>query len=428
MYIWNENLIIFGWDGSYIYDSISTRGYIKWNGDTAVALFGENSNYGGMLYSMCEYQNDLSIGISLTGDTPNPGYDFFNIWNGNNISTFPSFQVNPPDRKVTSMIQHNGNLYLGGPNNYGSQPFNLMAYWDGNSIHSMNGGLWGDYARIYDMEIYKDELYVGGVFNNSQTGNPFNIARWDGEKWNDLDTGALGDVWSIVIDPDGQYLYAAGSFTFIGGNNGFPTCGIARWDGEQWSGLDLKNDAYCLLGIFQIFDLEFYHGELYASMAGAYPQGGESDTTLMKWNGQEWSPIMGFKGYILDLQVYNDELVIAGNISTLDDSPHPGLARWYSPPDTTLSVNRPLIEKTAWLWPPQPNPNSGRVLVPYFNPSGKTSTITITNNEGKTLATQPCKSQKNYWEINTSQYPKGIYYITMLTDGWKKQSQKMVVE
>jgi hypothetical protein len=349
-------------------------------------------------------------------------------FNGSSFSAVLPFNL-IPDRKVKA-IKFKEDIYLGGIYyfNYGTpsqKVVNNVARWDGTQIHDCDSGLLGGVGNFEDFAIYNNELIAAGDFGVSSSGWAMGIARWDGQHWHDLDTGFVdGWVQALAIDTHNNWLYAGGQLGYAGGFDGVEVCSVAKWDGQQWHSISPPGcPAPYWYGTTA---LEMYHGELYAAFPS--PNASTTDTILMKYNGVEWKPIMGLNSDIADLEVYNDELIVAGYFSVAGNDSCHGLARFYSLPDTTLSANRSLISKTAWLWPPQPNPNSGRVLIPYFNPLGKASTITIINNEGKTLAIYSCKAEKNYWELNTNHYAKGIYYISMVTDGWKKQSQKMVVE
>jgi hypothetical protein len=352
------------------------------------------------------------------------------LFDGNSFSlVLPTNLI--PDRKVRA-IKFKESLYLGGPISFNQGlpnqiNVNLVSRWDGTQIHDCDSGLFGSFGtpELNAFAVYNNELIAAGDFNFSRHSAVGSIAAWNGEYWHDLDSGIIGGyITNLLVDSFNNWLYVGGQLGYAGGFDGVEVCSVARWDGQHWQSISPPGCPAPFW--YSLFDMEIYHGELYVSLPSNNDP--NTDTLLMKYNGFEWKVITGINEAILDMEVYNDELICAGGFTIAGNDSCHGLARFYSPPDTTLSANKPLIEKTAWLWPPQPNPNSGRVLIPYHNPSGKSSTITIISNEGKTLAFHTCKMEKNYWELNTTHYPKGIYYITMLTDGWKKQSQKMVVE
>ena len=61
-----------------------------------------------------------------------------------------------------------------------------------------------------------NSLYAGGDFTkagNCTSGCNY-IAKWDGSKWSDLDSGTNAAVFAI--DVKGSYVYAGGDFTSAG--------------------------------------------------------------------------------------------------------------------------------------------------------------------------------------------------------------------
>lgn len=80
-------------------------------------------------------------------------------------------------------------------------------------------------------------LYVGGQFTIIGGIFAFSIARYDGESWSNV--GAPYDAFNgfvgamaVFDDGNGPALYAAGSFTDIGG---VAVSRIAKWNGTAWS-------------------------------------------------------------------------------------------------------------------------------------------------------------------------------------------------
>ena len=77
-----------------------------------------------------------------------------------------------------------------------------------------------------------NDLYVGGRFNSAGGVSANNIARWDGNSWHALGSGANGPVYKIAFN--GDDIYVGGDFTSI---DGVKANGIARFDGTKWSAL-----------------------------------------------------------------------------------------------------------------------------------------------------------------------------------------------
>ena len=127
----------------------------------------------------------------------------------------------------------------------GSQDY--IAWWDGAAWSNFGWGTDGPVNAITTWDPDGDgpltaQLVIGGEFidvgadsTGQVTANY--IARWDGEAWQPLGTGADGPVDALISwDPDGDgplppELVAAGRFTHIGG---VWTGGVAHWDGTAW--------------------------------------------------------------------------------------------------------------------------------------------------------------------------------------------------
>lgn len=78
-----------------------------------------------------------------------------------------------------------------------------------------------------------DELVAGGAFESAGLERVSNIARWDGSRWNGLESGTDGPVAAIAEDRGG--LIAGGSFAHAGGT---AAGRIAAFQGGRWATLD----------------------------------------------------------------------------------------------------------------------------------------------------------------------------------------------
>lgn len=89
-------------------------------------------------------------------------------------------------------------------------------------------------------------LYIGGSFNSIGNVQANHVARWDGQSWAPLGSGITGastfGVCALEVfdeDADGPalpVLVAGGRFSSAGG---LPAKNIAKWDGKNWSALDV---------------------------------------------------------------------------------------------------------------------------------------------------------------------------------------------
>jgi Secretion system C-terminal sorting domain len=201
-------------------------------------------------------------------------------WNGlswRGVRFFPIYNGDP--WRVSRMAFYKGQLYVTGsflvPLD-GNMERDIAVH-DGVNWHSVGGGMYGGWTSIYDMQVYKDELYICGYFTAAD-GNAGNmIMRWNGTEWRDVGGGFCGQsiVSDMVIYQD--KLYMAGLFSCVG--NGLPANSIAVWDGERW----------CTFGDNQVFDnkiscLSFLNDDLY--VGGGFTQiGNETIKYFAKYTG-----------------------------------------------------------------------------------------------------------------------------------------------
>jgi hypothetical protein len=75
-----------------------------------------------------------------------------------------------------------------------------------------------------------------------------------------------------------------------------------------------------------------------------------------------------------------------------------------------------------------PNPAQSFATIPYDLPeSGQSGEIVIKNSEGKTIRTMAVDYNSESVTIETTQYPKGIYFYHIQTGNWKSQARKLII-
>jgi len=236
-------------------------------------------------------------------------------------------------------------LYAAGPlaaSNPGSVITNNIARWDGHSWAAVGEGLdGGPLTTAQALAVFDDgdgpALYVGGRFETAGGVPARSIARWDGSQWSAVGPGGGIDNDGIVTtlgvfdDGTGPALYVGGDFSSVDG--GLPTSNLARWDGQEWSGVGGGTNNS--INAFEVFDDGTGPG-LY--VGGTFNQaGGVTASRIARWDGQSWSPLRaiineGVNNSVLSMTVYDDgtgpALIVGGFFTIAGDRTARRVARW----------------------------------------------------------------------------------------------------
>jgi hypothetical protein len=165
------------------------------------------------------------------------------------------------------------------------QVLNTSGQWSSVS----NGTVAGASGDVNAIVVAPDgKVYVGGVFATaSGVANTSRIAYYDPTTgvFNPLGTGAAGgNVSWLAIGPDG-ILYAAGSFTSMGGIAN--TNNIAKWNGSAWSALGTGvTGGSGILSMAVDGQNNLYVGGSFTTMGGV-----ANTTRIAKWDGSAWSAL-----------------------------------------------------------------------------------------------------------------------------------------
>ncbi|MBN4052583.1 hypothetical protein JYT82_00560 [bacterium AH-315-K20] len=212
-------------------------------------------------------------------------------------------------------------------------PYRGVLRWDGAAWEQLAGGLnWHAYAlQVYDSGN-GPELYAGGrFFLPGNNGNSVGMARWTGAAWepvsDGLGTGARVYDLHIHDDGTGLKLYAAGSF---GTADGQPARGIARWDGNAWepvgTGAGANGDIRSLATFDDGSGVRLAAGGTFTAIEGI------PAPRLAVWDGTSWDALGGTDGYVFALEVYdhgNGPVLYAGGTFDLaDGTTARGIAAW----------------------------------------------------------------------------------------------------
>ncbi len=153
-------------------------------------------------------------------------------------------------------------------------------------------------TAVRALEVFDDgtgqALYAAGSFTMMGGAAAHNIAKWDGAQWSALGEGLMaipsspGIVYDLQSfnDGSGPALYAAGWFYEAGGQ---PAYGVARWNGVSWQSLSGYTD-----GVFYKMGVLDNGAGARLHLGGYFSQiNGVQQNSLVRWNGQTWEPVPG---------------------------------------------------------------------------------------------------------------------------------------
>jgi hypothetical protein len=247
-------------------------------------------------------------------------------------------------------------FYVGGNFNNSDTGFADLIKWSSGAWIPVDG-LCGGLASVQDLDIFQGKLIVAGTyFQGECSNNPGNyIAAYDGENWTPLGTGMNGQVNYILATED--YLYAAGAYSAAGGANAQL---LARWDGEQWCGY------------------------------------GTGDQT---WYFDE--------PFILSLGIMNDQLLVGGGFTEVDNQPMRHLIRYIGPDDCILSDINEIPELEIGIFP---NPTSDFISIQGI-PKSANFRVMVTDLSGRII-----KSESNKSKIDIRELTSGMYLVSIEFD------------
>ncbi|MBK8914435.1 MAG: right-handed parallel beta-helix repeat-containing protein [Phycisphaerales bacterium] len=314
----------------------------RWNGLSwsaagtgvpAAARLGENcamASFGGnLILSAMSQGYDSNIGSPVPTESAFGG---LGRWNGSDWATYASgvsheqpgaggLHLGP-----FAMTALNGDLFGVGVFNHAGDTsarnaarFNLRD-WSGPRWSALGSGLthttyWMENPQA--VSTYGSSVVALGTFTHAGGAPASNIAAWNGASWSALGAG-LDAVGYVALEHEGS-LYVGGAFNNAGG---VAAPKIARWDGAQWHAVGGSVTA----GSY-VIDLAVFEDELVA--CGAFTEiGGVSAAGIARWNGMTWTSMGAADGLLIGVQSYAGKLYLGGRFRHIDSVPAAGIAAW----------------------------------------------------------------------------------------------------
>lgn len=327
--------------------------------------------------------------------------------------------LNSPDNAVNSIIEFQGNLYIGGYFvNVNNVSTSRIAKWNGTTWSGVGGGVSNGNPHVNSMAIYHGQLYVAGGFQSAGTSNipVWYIARWNGTQWDSVGRGTNFEVMSLVVDTVRDVLYAAGGFTRAGDTAAY---GIAMWNDTIWSpvgsGFDTLWGTRCLA---------VYNGELYAGGANStITSQGDTLRNIYKYNGTKWVGLDGgANGQVENMCVYHGNLYVGGNFWQVGYGLNASHIACYG---TTCPLGVGVSEQASPVpFKMFPNPNDDVLHIESEEP--QQMIFRLSSSDGKVVSEKKFFGKMDY---STRGLAPGIYTVQIcLSDGSRCHTEKLVVK
>lgn len=278
---------------------------------------------------------------------------------GYNGSVWSAMGCGLEEGSIYEMLEYKGELYVTGQfEEIGCISASNIARWnfENNTWNDVAGGLTGGNSPFgYALVVYKDELYVGGQFEQAGDIHSVNIAKWNGIEWIAVGNMEGGSVRELVVF--NQNLFAGGFFDAV---NGINTGNIASFDGNNWkflgplTELELKstgvvnrmavfNDVLYISGDFSrnneiISELITWDGNIFSDFGRAFSLAqnrirelavingnlyiggsfrnvvGIQANNILQWNGDSWGIMkQGLTGTVLSIESFENKIYLGGD-------------------------------------------------------------------------------------------------------------------
>jgi hypothetical protein len=229
---------------------------------------------------------------------------------------FPSIGPFP----VFTGIRYKGELFLGGTGGLVKYDSTLNDFqWFGN----ING-------QVADLLVKDDKLYVFGSFSKVDTINCESMAMCDGIKWSRVDNYP-SSIPEFELQTIGSAVFYKGDL-YIGGvlfdqiNGG--NVSVVRGDGSTFELVtDSLRGPYDAVNTMLVHNDTLYMGGLFYEVYGA------PGNCILAWDGNHFYELgQGVTNLdlaqVMDLEIWEDQLVMSGNFSSVDRISASKMAIW----------------------------------------------------------------------------------------------------
>jgi hypothetical protein len=227
---------------------------------------------------------------------------------------------------VEALTVYNGELIAGGWfTTAGGVAANGIARWNGSTWQPLGSGVNG---TVLALAVHNGNLIVGGAFSMAGGVTAYSIATWNGATWQAMQGGMTNhpgqpnSVLALAVF-NGE-IVAGGQFGWAGGT---ASNGLARWTGTSWqpfgAGLSPPGSYSTACRALRVFNGELVVGGNFTSVAGV------TAANIIRWNGTTWQPLgAGTNAQVSGLTEYNGNLVAGGSFGSAGGLATEKLATW----------------------------------------------------------------------------------------------------
>jgi len=258
---------------------------------------------------------------------------------------------------------------------------------------------------VHDIHFYQGDLYAIGTLRTAS--GQYNIARWDGQQWNDVGSGlGYGNTAVKLLEYDGLLLIVnAHSEEYNGIANG-----MVAWDGQSFYGMgDGACEGAAGLGFAEVHD-----GKVFIAGTCNYPEPGW-ETYIAAYDGERWCRYPGTEG-VRHMTSFQGEMY-ANLMHVEEQIPVYRFGRWVEETEAEWCgdfVNVGLDERnseTAELLP-YPNPSTGPLSLSWSSTSAAAYTLICYDAQGREVHKHSghTTTGNTTVQLELAHLPAGIYF------------------
>jgi hypothetical protein len=348
------------------------------------------------------------------------------VWDLNTSSwVYPIAQ--PPNNVINDLKVYNNTLYACGLfTKFGNTTCKYVAKFDGVNWQPV-----GDFtqfdnnsqgpAQMNCIEFYKNEIYVGGAFDD-MSDMPKNLAKYDGSNWVNVSIGIQqgGLTWVECMEVFNNKLYIGGYFV---GTSEIPGNGFITWDGVSFG----LAGSYLLNGSGYVKLLKSHKNKLFVMGSflsyGPYPAYNMFYIDTLKQcsiNGLESTFTHSATSGFNCCELINDSLIVGGGFQYLDTivANSIGVITNFENNSSCLitGLNESFFEHTRVKI--FPNPVKDKLVVEFQSTNSEKINLSIFNSLSQMVYSIDRMSQKQ--EIDLTFLPNGIYFLKLQNNSEQK--------